>query len=132
MVLDSKRTCGGQGRNACPPAAMHAMPNLSCHQTASTQVLVLGAVQSEQLRSGDSDPSQEPLVYLLCTSTAKRQPQPAPYLPSGSIASGLAAALLSHCQVGSSWAVRFCQTNFMHGRDRSAAKGLCGCGLQYA
>lgn len=73
------------------------------------QTIILGAVSSDQLRAGDQDPSQEPLVFLLSTAAAKASSGPPrggthvtelpPYLPSGSMASGLPAACLSHLEV---------------------------------
>jgi predicted ATP-grasp superfamily ATP-dependent carboligase len=59
-------------------------------------------LQAEQYR-GDSDPSQEFLAFLL-QSTPARQPAAAaaaaaPYLPSGSVVSGLPAALISQAEL---------------------------------
>lgn len=57
-------------------------------------------MQAEQYR-GEADPSQEFLAFLLQSSSA-RQPAAAaaaPYLPSGSVVSGLPAALISQAEL---------------------------------
>jgi hypothetical protein len=60
-------------------------------------------LQAEQYR-GEADPSQEFLAFLL-QSSAARQPAAAaaavaaPYLPSGSVVSGLPAALISQAEL---------------------------------
>ena len=66
------------------------------------QTLILGSVPSDQLRAGDTDPSQEPLVFLLSSSSTKHaaeKPPLVPFLPSGSLVPGMPAACLSYCQV---------------------------------
>jgi hypothetical protein len=57
--------------------------------------------QAEQYR-GEADASQELLAFVLQTTAAREQQQQAPvapYLPSGSIASGLQAALLARAEL---------------------------------
>jgi hypothetical protein len=70
------------------------------------QALILGVVPSDQLWAGEVDPSQEAALFLLSTETSRqatamtgRCPDPpVPYLPSGSIVSGITAACLSYFQ----------------------------------
>ncbi|GAX82148.1 hypothetical protein CEUSTIGMA_g9576.t1 [Chlamydomonas eustigma] len=83
------------------------------HEMHPKQVLILGGVPSDQLWAGDVDPSQEAALFLLSTEASKQvhvskgqgpPVPPIPYLPSGSIVTGLAAACLSYCQARSMYA----------------------------
>ena len=55
--------------------------------------------------TGEGDPSQDSLVFLLQTEAARAKQGaaagPAPYLPTGTVIGGLLAAVLSYCQVRS-------------------------------
>lgn len=65
--------------------------------------VVLGSIPAENFR-GQGDPAQEALVFALRTHAAAARPGyawPAPPMPTGTVASGAAASLLSHCQVRS-------------------------------
>jgi len=65
-------------------------------------VLVLGSMSSEQMRGGQGDPSQEALLYVLRTAASRsssRQQLQLPHLPTGTLVSGLPAALMTYCQV---------------------------------
>ncbi|KAG1662115.1 hypothetical protein FOA52_012976 [Chlamydomonas sp. UWO 241] len=70
-------------------------------EVQAKNVIVLGAISSEQLRGGEGDPSQEPLVFMLSSGAARsaHAKPPAPLLPSGCVVPGLAAAALSHVHV---------------------------------
>ncbi len=63
-------------------------------------MLCLSGLSSEQVRAGDQDPSQEAVVLQLSTAASRQLQAPpvVPYLPSGSLCSGLPAAVLSYCQ----------------------------------
>lgn len=68
------------------------------------RLLLLGSLQAEQYR-GEADASQELLAFILCSSPLRQQQQQpgaalgVPYLPSGSIVSGLPAALLTQAEL---------------------------------
>jgi len=65
------------------------------------RVLMLGAISSHHFRGKIS--ADEPLLFLLESSEQKKadkdQLAVAPYYPSGSLVDGVAAALITHCQI---------------------------------
>ncbi|WIA11645.1 hypothetical protein OEZ86_002646 [Tetradesmus obliquus] len=94
------RSSAAAGAAAAASASLYSTQLDQTQQLQPQRLLLLGSMQAEQYR-GEADPSQEFLAFLLQSSSA-RQPAAAaaaPYLPSGSVVSGLPAALISQAEL---------------------------------